>query len=207
MALLSHHPFFLSHMPGRRPGGKRKNLFGHGRFRVAWLALLFVLTPFAESLRSAQYPTEQVKAVFLLNFAQFVDWPANAFQFETSSFIIGFVGDKDDPVLAALEQLVRTEKVKKRPMAVVRFPDARSARNCHILYLAEGPTPSVRTFADLQGRSILTIGETDDILKNGGVIRFITERKISLRINLKAAKSSRLVMSSKLLRLAEVVEY
>ena len=42
---------------------------------------------------------------------------------------------------------------------------------------------------------------------NGGVIRFVTERKISLRVNLKAAKSSRLTISSKLLRLAEIVDY
>jgi hypothetical protein len=43
-------------------------------------------------------------------------------------------------------------------------------------------------------------------LKNGGIIRFVTEEnKIHFRINLEAAKRVNLTISSKVLRLAEIV--
>jgi len=54
-------------------------------------------------------------------------------------------------------------------------------------------------FARLKGRSILTVGDIDGFAKQGGMIRFITEKnKVRFRINLEAAKAAKLTISSKL---------
>lgn len=197
----SLHP----HFPGTRPQSQFQSLFRPGFAALCLFFLAFLPKP----VQSApSYPQHQVKAVFIFNFAQFVDWPAEAFEDDKSPLVIGIVGDSQHPVAAALEQVVRNEKIRNRPFKIVYFPDAASVKKCHILYFPQGtPAPSPRLFADWQNQRILTIGENEDSLRNGGIIRFVTERKIGLRINLKAARASGLSISSKLLRLAEIVNY
>jgi hypothetical protein len=49
------------------------------------------------------------------------------------------------------------------------------------------------------------VGDTEGFAEDGGIIRFVTENnRIRFRINVDAAESAHLVISSKLLRLAEV---
>lgn len=202
MAFLNGHSMLLS-LPLRGFAG------GDGA-ALAWRVLAFlVLALFARPCQAAPtYPPHQVKAVFIFNFAQFVEWPSDAFDNDTSPFIIGVIGNKQNSVALALEQAVKNEKVRNRPFTIVYFPDVASVRKCHLLYIPEGiPAPAPRIFADFQDRRILTIGENEALLRNGGIISFITERKIGLRINLKAARASGLTISSKLLRLAEIVNY
>jgi hypothetical protein len=59
----------------------------------------------------------------------------------------------------------------------------------------------------LSNRSILTVSDADEFARSGGMIRFRLENnKIRLQINLRAAKAANLAISSKLLRVAEVIE-
>src|SRR5881296_3853751 len=58
----------------------------------------------------------QIKAVFLFNFAQFVDWPTNAFSEAQAPLVIGVLGE--DPFGVYLDETVRGEKVNNRPVAV-----------------------------------------------------------------------------------------
>ena len=49
----------------------------------------------AEPALSAEY---QLKAVFLFNFAQFVEWPASAFPDPNAPLVIGVLGDRKSVV-------------------------------------------------------------------------------------------------------------
>src|SRR5687768_11102671 len=49
-----------------------------------------------------------LKAVFLFNFAQFVEWPARAFPTAEAPFVVGIIGN--DPFKGALDDVVRNEK-------------------------------------------------------------------------------------------------
>jgi len=70
----------------------------------------------------------------------------------------------------------------------------------------EGAGALEQILGALKGRSILTVGDADEFVERGGVIRFVTENnKVRLRINLEAAKAAHLTISSKLLRSAEIV--
>src|SRR6185295_17077931 len=62
---------------------------------------------------AAPAPSEyQVKAVFLFNFTQFVDWPAQSFADARAPFVIGVLGR--DPFGSALDEAVRGETVNGR---------------------------------------------------------------------------------------------
>jgi hypothetical protein len=180
---------------------------GPGRHLVVWglvSALLLIgggNLP-AQAAISAEY---QVKAVFLFNFAQFVDWPSNAFAEAQAPLVIGILGE--DPFGAYLDETVRGEKVNNRSVIVQRFRHVGEVKACHLLFISRSETERLeQILASLKGRSVLTVGDFDGFARRGGMIRFVTEKnKIRLRIGLETAKAANLIISSKLLRPAEII--
>jgi hypothetical protein len=147
----------------------------------------------------------QVKAVFLFNFAQFVDWPATAFESEQAPIVIGVLGE--DPFGSYLDEVVQSEKIGDRALVVRRYRRVEDAAGCHVLFIGRSNAAQLdRVLARLQGRSVLTVGDLDNFCLRGGMVRFVTEKgKIHLRINVDAAKAAGLTISSKLLRWATIV--
>jgi len=155
-----------------------------------------------EAATSKEY---QVKAGFLYNFAHFTEWPTNAFPDNNSPLVIGVLGN--DPFASDLDELVRGEKVNNRPLVVQRYQQVEEIKTCHILFVSQSEARRLdRILASLKNRSILTVGDVEGFAKQGGVIRFITEKnKIRFRINVEAARASHLTISSKLLRAADII--
>ncbi len=178
--------------------------FLNTRYAVARLAATSWLLAAASVLHAAT-PEYQVKAVFLFNFAQFVEWPAGAFADAGSPLVFGVLGD--DPFDTVLEEAVRSEKVNNRPLVVRRYRRPEDIEDCHILFISRSEAPHFgEIVARLHDRSILTVGDAEGFNLRGGMIRFITEsNKTRLRINAEAAKAAHLTLSSKLLRPAEIV--
>ena len=166
-----------------------------------------VLLPWGSSLgaQSPQVSEYQVKAVFLFNFAQFVDWPAGAFPGPTAPLVIGVLGD--DPFGPYLDETVRGETVRGRPLEVRRYRKIEDIRACHILFVSPSEESRLEDIlANLRHRAILTVGDGAGFAQRGGMIRFISERnRIRMRINVAAAEAVQLTISSKLLRAAEIV--
>lgn len=147
----------------------------------------------------------QLKAVFLFNFAQFIEWPPAALPPANAPFVIGVLGR--DPFGGELDDVVRAESVKQHPLAVERYRNVTEVRDCQILFIAASELAHLDTvLAALKGRSILTVTDADAAAPSGVMIELVRqENRIKLRIDLQAAKESNLTISSKLLRPAEIV--
>lgn len=147
----------------------------------------------------------EVKAAFLFNFAQYVEWPAEAFQSPATPIIIGILGD--DPFGEALDRIVRGETVRNRPIAIHRSRQIENLKHCHLLFVSKSERGRLaRVFATLVGKHCLTVGETDRFAHNGGIINFRQQgANVRFEINLGAARQTGLTISSKLLRLASIV--
>src|SRR5579859_4663801 len=90
----------------------------------------------------------QIKAVFLFNFAQFVEWPATSFK-ETDAIIIGVLGE--NPFGTYLEEAVRGEKVNGHPLVVQRYRQVDEVKTCHILFINAPETHQLKeVFASLK---------------------------------------------------------
>lgn len=173
----------------------------------ALVLLLLMMLPFVAALAQPGVSATEydLKAIFLFRFSQFVDWPPTSFTTAEAPFVIGVLGD--DPFGARLDEAVRGERVNSRAVVVQRYRRLEDVGACQILFVA----PSERSnftaiLASLQGRSILTVGDSEDFARSGGMIHFLTvDNKIRLRINLDAARAANLAISSKLLRTAELV--
>jgi hypothetical protein len=172
-----------------------------------WLASLALLA--SAALGAATQPGAlrdyQIKAIFLYNFAQFVEWPPVAFPEEETPLVIGVLGE--DPFGTDLDDAVKGEKLGHRALLVRRFRRVEDVGACHILFISRSEAPRLeRILASLQDRSILTVSDAEGFTSRGGMIRFVTENnKVRMRINLEIAKRAGLTLSSKLLRPADIV--
>lgn len=147
----------------------------------------------------------QVKAACLFNFAQFVEWPAATFANPKAPIIIGVLGD--DPFGPALEQIVRGETINDRKLVVARSRSLEELKSCHLLFISKSEKGNLdQILSSLNAASILTISETDQFARRGGVINFFLEsNKVRFEINAEAARRNGLKISSQLLKLGKVV--
>ena len=147
----------------------------------------------------------QVKAAFLFHFAQLVDWPADPNSDGNRSLIICVFDD--DPQRHELQSTLEGKLIGERVLHIRLLSDPQAIPGCNILFLSrdEGPRQSA-ILRDLRDRPILTVGESDSFLSDGGMIRFHLEAdRIRFDINLAAADSAHLKISSRLLLLATSV--
>jgi len=155
--------------------------------------------------QAARASEAQVEAVFLFNFAQFVDWPPEAVPDSQAPLVIGILGG--DPFGEFLDATVRGERRGARPFVVHRYQGVDDVTRCDILFISRsaGYAPE-DILARLKNRPILTVSDADRFAERGGMIRFVTDKsRIRLQINPEAAEAAHLTISSKLLRVAEVI--
>ncbi len=186
------------------PAGKRLAAWG---IPVAWiLGSALGLAPPSSLAAQAARPSEyQVKAVFLFNFAQFVDWPPDAVPDSQAPFIIGVLGS--DPFGDLLDATVRGERRGRQSFVVRRYQRIEDVKTCDILFISRPDADRVQDLlADLKARPILTVSDADGFAEHGGMIGFVTDRnRIRVKINLAVAQAAHLTISSKLLRVAEII--
>ena len=185
-----------------RANGNAKSLFALG-YLLSVLHCSIGRDVFAEAPPPPEY---QRKAEFLFTFAQFVEWPPDAFPKAQMPLVIGVLGE--DPFGAYLDETVVGETVNNRSLVVHRYRRVEEIKTCHVLFISRseaGQQEEIPT--SLKGGPIITVSDSDGFATRGGLIRFaLTESKIRLRINLVAAKDAHLTISSQLLRPAEIVE-
>jgi hypothetical protein len=169
------------------------------------LGLLAVFGMGAAAQASAPSREYQVKAVFLFNFAQFVDWPPAVFTEENAPLAICVLGN--DPFGSYLDDIVRGEQVNSRRLTVQRFRTPDEIKGCQVLFVSRSESKHLeKTLASAREMDALTVSDAEDFASRGGMIQLTMEYgKIRLKINVDAAKASSLTISSKLLRSAEIV--
>jgi hypothetical protein len=175
---------------------------------VPGIPSLLVLTAslWAAELQEREAPEYDIKAAFLYNFATFVEWPTAAFPDKESPFVIGVLGQ--DPFGPTLEDTLRGKTVGGRKIAVKRSDNPRDLGGCQLLFVPGSEWDKAQKILEsLKGTPTLTVGEQAGFAAKGGIVNFFVEGKyVRFEINPEAAKRASLKVSSKLLRLARVVE-
>ncbi|MDB6020145.1 MAG: hypothetical protein JWQ04_2 [Pedosphaera sp.] len=168
----------------------------------AMLALTLVCKAGGESPALTEY---QVKALFLLNFTKYVDWPAESLPQAGSPFVIGVLGD--EKFGEKVEAIVTGKTIGGQAIEVRQFAKDDVCTNCQILFISSAEKKRVvEILAKLKAAPILTVGESEQFTQQGGIINFTKkDGKVRLEIDLNAARLAKLKLSSKLLSVADSV--
>jgi hypothetical protein len=165
-----------------------------------WLLALLLGAP-AAAFTATEY---EVKAAYLYNFARFVEWPRESLGAPDAPFVVGVLGE--DPFGDVLDKTMAGKRVWGHPVAVRRLDDPEDAARCHMLFVSASERDRLRTIVKAASQSTLTVGETDEFARVGGMITFrVDERRVRFQINPARAGQARLKVSSQLLKLATIV--
>ena len=171
------------------------------------LGALLLLGGILSARTAAQSMDEyKVKALFLYNFAKFVEWPDEVFRGPTDSITLCVLGV--DPFGAALDDAVNFRFVGRRPLVVRRISEPRRVAGCQVLFVSSSERNRLEAIFDaVRNASVLTIGESSNFISAGGAIRFllVEGNKVRFEINPQEAISQRLRISPNVLNLAKIV--
>ncbi len=172
-----------------------------------WGVLSLLLCSFCfVSTAKASTEDERLKALFLYNFANFVDWPDSAFKASDSDLRLCLFGeiafgsmlDAVDGTLIGNHRLTlkRTKKLK----------DIETG--CHMLFVShEQRIRLPHFFTQIQYMYVLSVGDRKGFAEKGGVINIVrTQDQMQFDINLSTAMANGLTVSSDLLSLAREVK-
>ncbi|HWF39093.1 MAG TPA: YfiR family protein [Candidatus Acidoferrales bacterium] len=194
--------------------GKREKSRGPSQ-RIATIASSFltaiVLAAALFGLASSSWPQDmeaneyQIKAAYLLNFPNFVDWPGainNDLQSPVRLCLLG-----SDPLGSALSRMMADRLSRGRSLLLRRVFRTDPVSDCQILYIGPSESKYIPQILDsLHNVSALTVGETDKFAEQGGMIQLVMEEdRIRFKINPTAASQAGIRISSKLLALAQIV--
>jgi hypothetical protein len=148
----------------------------------------------------------QIKAAFLFNFAQFIEWPSTAFTNTDSPICIGVLGENSFGT--ALEETVQGGTVQSRKLMVKHSRRIEDLRDCQMIFVSKSERARIaEILSNLNSRPVVTVSETEGFARRGGIINFYLEgTKVRFEINPSVAKQEGLKFSSELLRLGKIVE-
>lgn len=145
---------------------------------AGWLTLLALLllpsgSP-AEPPPSEAHEYE-VKAGFLAAFTQFTTWPSNTFATRSAPIILGILGE--DPFGEVLDNTAR-KQAGEHPLQIRRVKTVEEAMQCHLVFIARSENKNENAWLEtLKAKPILTVGESGQTIKGGGILEFVIEGK------------------------------
>lgn len=181
---------------------------GSGRvWRLGWLSLGWIvagasLAAGAQRDVSKEY---EIKAAFLYNFTKFVEWRGEQFASPAEAITIAVCGP--NPFGDELQKIVKGRQVNGREI-VVKFAAApQDVLDAELVFVgALGGERMKETVQMLNAAGIVTVGETDEFTRAGGMIVFVLEGdKVRFEIDVGEAERRGLKISAQLQKLAKTV--
>lgn len=169
--------------------------------RLPFLLVGFFATVSMSAAANAHAETAieaELKAAYLLNFAQFIEWPR-----EQGSFTICQYGS--DTLGAGATALSR--RTIRGKGITVRSVTGKALSGCDVLYIGAAEKSHIREITQmLRGTNTLTVSDAEGAARAGAVIGLSVQgQKIVFDVNLAEARRNNLVISAKLLSLAKSV--
>lgn len=175
------------------------------RATLAVLASIAAMACVCAPVYAQRAQIDDVKAAFVFQFANYVQWPDDTFENDASPIVIGIVGNEN--MIKALGASVQGKNIGKRSIKVVAVAGDQEAQACHILYIDSSDDKRVDDYLSaVRSKPVLTVSDDDNFTEKGGVISlFEAQSKLRFEINVDEVERAKLTISSKLLSLAQVV--
>ncbi len=169
------------------------------------LSAMLVLLSHGNSI-AAEISEAAVKAVYIFNFASFVEWPEDENAPVPPTFDICTLGE--DEVSTLLPGVIKDEKLGQTPLRHLALSSSDTLQSCRILYLSTVDDETMSNVRNaVNGRPILTVSDQAGFAVRGGHIEFgLLRKRVHTIINRRSVNTSGLRVSAQLYRLATVVD-
>jgi hypothetical protein len=144
-----------------------------------------------------------IQANIIYRFTKYIDWPDAK---KSGDFIIGIVGES--PLTDALKNFIANKTAGNQKIVIKRFSSSADNFYCHILFISEDESGSLRKIAlKTAGNAVLIVTESDGLALKGACINFsIVADHLKLEINKNNIEQRDLSIASELLQLGKVVK-
>jgi len=143
----------------------------------------------------------RVRAAFLFNFARFTEWPPS--DGAASDGRIRYCLANAPDLAQALRAAVENKQVAGQPVEVLEPTGPAELATCDVVYVADGASSWMEA---LRSSPVLVVGEGQDFARDHGMVGFfVMDGRLRFAINPARARDSGLRMSSRLLKLANLV--
>ena len=166
--------------------------------------ILFLLLCFSSMapVQARSIEKQAVLAALSLNLARFTTWPER----RSSALYLCVIGDN---VVQESFANMNNNTINNKALRIINRSRLRHLYQCQLLYVSTLKQNILRqVLMELQDLPILTVGEDMEFLKAGGMVALENiDGKMQININLPAIEQSDLVMSSRILKLANMFEF
>ncbi len=142
------------------------------------------------------------KSVLALNLARFSEWPPEVFKANITTVNLCLIGNSVDfqPF-----SMIDKKPVGNKSLLLRNINNNKQLDDCHLLYVSADTNINAGLIEASNKRHILTIGENEDFLANGGAVYLeVVDSKITLHVNLRATEKAGIRISSRVLKLATI---
>lgn len=178
------------------------------RLAGVFLAVLLLACPALQARAQVDAGTAQseaveleVKAAYLYKFANYVDWPPEAFRDSTQPVVIGVMGATE--LVDELQRIVRGKSVRGRGFVVQRLQPGDDLRNLHILFVGPLNRDTAAVLAATEGQHVLTVSDSKRVFASGSMVNLVkVGDRLRFEVALAPVQRSRLRLSALMLTAA-----
>lgn len=169
--------------------------------RRVWPWLLMLLVP--ATAHAIDASEDQIKAAYLYQFTQFIQWPATAFATPDAEFHLCVTNANTDSLARALAPLAARHQ-QDHIIVIKHLDDMEAIQDCHLLYISSTQhSREAAMLESLSGSPVLTVSSLHDFAAEGGTIEFVhVGNHLRFIINRTACSRAGLSCSAKLLEVA-----
>ncbi len=138
------------------------------------------------------------KALFMFNFAKYIEWPNHSSQNE---FIIGVLGNDD--IVPELKKLASSKKINNKPIIVKSVKSPSEASNAQLFFIPESKSGNItEAISFFKNKSTLIVSEKKGACTEGTAINYVLQGgKMKYEICRKNIESHQLKVDQKLVAL------
>ena len=148
-----------------------------------------------------------VKAAFIEKFTHFITWPQDSKATDANTTFNICVAGKN-PFIDNLDRLAKATKIKGKQARTFYIDPGNKISHCDIIFISKIPDQQLKNLvARVSHNSALTISDTPSYAAQGVMINFYSQKSfIGFEININASQRSGFEISSRLLKLARIIE-
>lgn len=178
-------------------------------FPAICLFVVMLLSPIGgESIAAVVAKETRVRALYILNFANFIRWPQSNLQDSRVTIICTL---SNNEVGKQMQKIIDSTPADDK-VAIRQVVPMNLLKHCHIVYIDDSDAASLSTiFTVLKPFPVLTVSALPGFIEQGGNIGFLrtekqlglySDKRVQYEINMQQTKAVKLQLDPRLLELA-----